>query len=302
MPLSHVTGLVANLATMARTAGTLVVMPQFRAADFLALAARERMTHTVVVPAMVALCLLRPDFAAHDLSAWRIGGYGGAPMPVPTIARLARHLPGLRLMNAYGATETTSPVTLMPPHLTAALPDSGGSPPPGTPLLVVDEAGREVAPGEVGEILIHGAQVVRGYWNNPAATGEGFVGGAWRSGDLGSVDPDGYVSVLDRKKDMINRGGYKVFTAEVESVLAGHPAVAECAVVARACPVLGERVHAFVVPRGDGLDPQALRGHCAAHLADYKVPEGVTLLPEPLPRNANGKVLKRLLRERLAGA
>ena len=302
VPLSHVTGLVANVATVARCGGSLIILPAFKAPDFLALAAGERMTHTIIVPAMYNLCLLQPEFGAYDLSAWRIGGYGGAPMPTPTIERLAEKLPGLQLMNAYGATETTSPTTLMPPRFTASRGDSVGKPVPGATVIVVDEAGRQVPPGEVGEIWIGGPSVVRGYWNNPAATTDAFTGGFWHSGDVGSIDADGFVRVLDRKKDMINRGGHKIFTAEVETVLVGHPDVIECAVVATPCPVLGERVHAIVVPRGEGITEAALRRFCAERLSDYKVPESITLRPDPLPRNANGKVLKRALRDEVASS
>lgn len=301
VPLSHVTGLIANITAMVRVAGCLIIMPAFKASDFLPLAARERMTFSVLVPAMYNLCLMQPDFAVHDLSAWRIGGYGGAPMPVPTIERLAERCPGLHLVNAYGATETTSPSTLLPPRFTASHGHSVGLAAPGVEILVMDEAGRAVAPGETGEIWICGPHVVKGYWNNAAATAEAFTAGFWHSGDIGSMDADGFVQVLDRKKDMINRGGYKVFTAEVETVLAGLPGVVECAVVAVPCPVLGERVHAFVVTQEEGVpDGAAIRAWCAERLSDYKVPETLTLGTAPLPRNANGKVLKRVLREGLS--
>ena len=299
VPLSHVTGLVALIASMLRCAGTLIVLPEFKAPQFLALAARERMTHTVMVPAMYNLCLLQPDFGRHDLSAWRIGGYGGAPMPLPTIARLAESLPGLGLMNAYGATETTSPATLMPAAETAAHSDSVGRVVPCGEIAVMDDAGREVAPGETGELWIKGPMVVRGYWNDPQATAREFTAGFWHSGDIGAVDAQGFVRVLDRKKDMINRGGYKVYCAEVESTLLGYPGVVEAAVVAVPCKVLGERVHAFIT-HGDSLEEKALKAYCAAHLSDYKVPETFTFRTDPLPRNANGKVLKRELREALA--
>lgn len=302
VPLSHVTGLIANVTCTVHAGGTLVIMPAFRAADFLALAARERMTQSVMVPAMYNLCLLQPDFDSHDLSAWRIGGYGGAPMPTPTIEKLAARCPRLQLINAYGATETTSPSTIMPPRFTPTHGHSVGIAAPGVDLIVVDDAGREVRRGEVGEIWIRGAHVVKGYWNNPTATADGFTAGFWHSGDVGSVDDDGFVQVLDRKKDMINRGGYKIFTAEVETVLVACPGVVECAVVAVPCPVLGERVHAFVVTDGDDPAAQAIRAWCAARLSDYKVPETLTLQVEPLPRNANGKVMKRVLREQVPSA
>ena len=299
VPLSHVTGLVALIATMLRCAGTLVIMPEFKAADFLVLAARERMTHTLMVPAMYNLCLLQPDFERHDLSAWRIGGYGGAPMPLPTIERLAQSLPRLGLMNAYGATETTSPATMMAAADTARHSDSVGRVVPCGEIAVMDDDGREVAPGETGELWIRGPMVVRGYWNDPAATAREFTAGFWHSGDIGSVDAQGFVRVLDRKKDMINRGGYKVYCAEVESTLLGYPGVVEAAVVAVPCPVLGERVHAFITRENAAMEEKALKEHCASHLSDYKVPESFTFRTDPLPRNANGKILKRQLREAL---
>ena len=193
--------------------------------------------------------------------------------------------PQLALMNAYGATETTSPTTLMPAEDTVARRDSVGLPVPGAEVRIVDE-----------EIWIGGPMVVKGYWANPEATAREFTDGFWHSGDLGSVDAQGYVRVLDRRKDMINRGGYKVYSAEVEGVLAEHPAVVESAVVGFPCPVLGERVRAVVTVR-EPVAADALRAFCASRLADYKVPEAITVRSDPLPRNANGKVLKRELRD-----
>ena len=299
VPLSHVTGLTAGIAVMTRTAGTLIIMPVFKAAEFIALAAAERMTHTVMVPAMYNLCLLDPGFARADLSRWRIGGYGGAPMPEVTIRRLAELLPNLNLFNAYGATETTGPVVLMPPSESLARRTAVGRAVPVTDMVVMDENGRQVTPGETGEIWLKAPNVAAGYWNNPEATADSFVAGYWRSGDLGAMDADGYVSVLDRVKDMINRGGFKIYSVEVENWLAAHPGLIEAAVVAKPCPVLGERVHAFVVPKGAAPGIGDLKAHCAGHLADYKIPETFTMLDEPLPRNAAGKVIKRDLRGRV---
>jgi acyl-CoA synthetase (AMP-forming)/AMP-acid ligase II len=298
VPMSHVTGLTAAIAAMVRVAGALIILPAFKADDFIRLAAAERMTHTVMVPAMYNLCLLSATFASADLSAWRIGGYGGAPMPEVTIARLAERLPTLKLMNAYGSTETTGPVVLMPPDFGLARRGALGCAVPPCDVRIMDDGGQEVPAGETGEIWLRSPNVVKGYWGNPAATEEAFVAGYWRSGDLGAVDADGFVSILDRKKDMINRGGFKIYSVEVENVLSAHPDVIEAAVVARACPILGERVHAFLVARGGTVEVDAIRRHCAGQLADYKIPETVTVLDAPLPRNANGKVLKRELRAR----
>lgn len=295
VPLSHVTGLTAGLALMARVAGTLIVMPTFKAEVFLELAARERMTHTVMVPAMYNLCLMQPQLDELDLSEWRIGGFGGAPMPEITIRQLAEKLPGLRLFNAYGSTETTGPVVLMPPDQMAVRRTAVGRAVPVAEIRVMDEDGREVPTGEAGEIWLRGPNVVPGYWENPEATREGLVAGYWRSGDIGVLDADGFLTLLDRAKDMINRGGFKIYSVEVENVLSSHPLVEEAAVVARPCPVLGERVHAVVVG-SEEFDLARLRAHCVGKLADYKIPESLTLRAEPLPRNAGGKVLKRELR------
>ncbi|MDA9430931.1 class I adenylate-forming enzyme family protein [Bradyrhizobium sp. CCBAU 51627] len=301
VPLGHVTGVVANITTMIRCGGALIIMPEFKAADYLKLAARERVTYTVMVPAMYNLCLLQPDFDSYDLSSWRIGGFGGAPMPVATIEKLKATIPGLKLMNCYGATETTSPSTIMPGALTASHIDSVGLACPGARIIAMGPDVRELPPGEIGELWIASASVIKGYWKNPKATAESFTAGFWHSGDLGSVDAEGFVRVFDRQKDMINRGGLKIYSAEVESVLAGHPAVVESAIIAKPCPVLGERVHAVVVTRVQ-IGSDDLRSWCAAQLSDYKVPETMTVTAEPLPRNANGKVVKRQLRELLIGA
>jgi O-succinylbenzoic acid--CoA ligase len=295
VPISHVTGLVAILLPLLHLGGTVVMLREFKAPDFLALAARERITYTLVVPAIYNLILRAPEFASHDLSGWRIGGFGGAPMPEPTIVELAGKLPGLIPVNAYGSTETTSPATAMPLGLQAEHLDSVGRVLPCADIRVMDDAGFEVAPGAPGELWIAGPMVVPGYWDNPEATAKEFVGGYWKSGDIGSIDAQGYVRVFDRKKDMINRGGYKVYSAEVESVLVSHPAILEAALIGVPDPVLGEKTHAHIVPRSP-LDADAVRRHCAAYLADYKTPDFVTLRSEPLPRNPNGKVLKRLLR------
>ncbi|MGH6917852.1 MAG: class I adenylate-forming enzyme family protein [Geminicoccaceae bacterium] len=299
-PANHVIGLVATLLTMVHVGGSTVLMRAFKARQLLELVAAERVTVIGMVPAMYHLCLLEPDLAAFDLSSWRIARFGGAPMPEATIARLAALLPHLQLMNAYGATETGAAITLMPFGHAARRPDSVGRAVPCAEVRIMDPSGREVPRGEPGEVWIKGPMVVPGYFANDVATRDAFVAGYWRSGDIGAIDEAGYLRVLDRLKDMINRAGYKVFSAEVENVLHHHPKVLEAAVVAHPDSVLGERVHAFVTARDGGLDVHELRAFCAARLADYKVPEFVTIGGEPLPRNAAGKVLKAALRERIA--
>jgi long-chain acyl-CoA synthetase len=304
VPASHVTGLIANISTAVGAGACTIIMPAFRASDYLKLAAAEGLTHTILVPAMYNLCLLDPDFEKYDLSKWQFGGYGGAPMPVATIDALAKKVPSLGLQNTYGATETTSPTTMIPPQYTRDHLDSIGVPLPCAEVKIMDDAGCEVSSGETGEIWIGGPMVVKGYWNNPEATAKEFTAGFWHSGDLGSIDEQGFVRIFDRKKDMLNRGGFKIYSVEVENLMMSFPGVLEAAVVGKPCPVLGERVHAFVyaeLPLNGtaGLDAQALRDFCAAHLADYKVPESIVIESQPLPRNPNGKLMKRSMREKL---
>ena len=297
VPASHVTGLIAIIATMLHLGGAIVIVPAFKAGPFINLLAAERISHTMMVPAMYTLCLLQPGFASADLSAWRIGSYGGAPMPVATIDAINAVLPGLLLINAYGATETTSPATLMPMGHTRAHADSVGVALPATTIRVMDEAGRELPAGVAGELWVGGPMVVPGYWANPEATAAAFTAGFWHSGDLGSVDAEGYVRVFDRQKDMLNRGGYKIYSVEVENVLMAWPGMVEAAIVGKPCPVLGERVHAVLHAPGLARDDAAIRQFCAERLADYKVPETFNWSDSPLPRNANGKLMKRLLRD-----
>jgi acyl-CoA synthetase (AMP-forming)/AMP-acid ligase II len=294
-PATHVTGLVAIMLSMVRTGGATIILRTFQAEEFIKLAAAEHMTYALMVPAMYHLCLLRTNFADHDLSSWRIGGYGGSPMPAATIEALSKLLPNLSTCNCYGATETTSPSTMMPLHDGVDHVHTVGKPAPCADIRIMDEDGREVPVGTSGEIWISGGQIVTGYWNNPEATREAFVSGYWLSGDVGAMTASGYVQIFDRKKDMINRGGYKIYSAEVESVLAHHPDVAESAVVAYPDPVLGERVRAFIFTEDDTLTGEDIAAHCGEWLSDYKVPDIVTFIDQPLPRNASGKILKRAL-------
>ncbi|ABE38427.1 AMP-dependent synthetase and ligase [Rhodopseudomonas palustris BisB5] len=302
VPLSHVTGLVGvSYATLA-AGGCVVLMRQaYKTADFLALASRERITYSILVPAIYTLAAMHPEFDRYDLSAWRIGCFGGAPMPVPTIEMLAKRLPNLQLRNAYGATETTSPTTIMPQACWRDHMDSVGQVIPYAQVRVMDADDNEVAPGEPGELLISGPMVVPRYWQRPDANAKDFVDGYWRSGDIGSIDAEGFVRVFDRKKDMINRGGFKIFSAEVENVICGIDGVLETAIIGTPDPVLGERVNAIVVTsEGAAVSERDVAAYCAARMSDYKVPESIIIRSEPLPRNANGKIQKTVLRETIA--
>jgi len=296
VPASHVTGVLIILLVMVRTAGKSVMMRGFKARRFLEIAEAERMTYNLIVPAMYTLCLMDETFDQRDLSAWRLGAYGGAPMPATLAEELATRLPHLSLMNVYGATETTSPAVMMPSDQVRSRLNQVGKPMAYMDIVVMDENGREVPRGEQGEIWIAGPNVVPKYWNKPDANRDNFVNGYWKSGDLGAMDKDGYLAVFDRKKDMINRGGFKIYSVEVENTIMAHPAVVEAGVVGKPCPVLGERVEAFAVLK-EPLEEAALKDYCAARLSNYKVPDNITFVEGPLPRNPNGKLLKTALRE-----
>ena len=295
VPMSHVTGLIALVHAMVHCAGTLVVMPAFKASEFIDLAARHRMTYTLIVPAMFNLCLLAPNFETADLSSWRVAGYGGAIMPEATLERIAEKLPKLKLLNCYGATETTSPAAIMPPDETVKRKEFVGLAVSCGDILVMDADGVQAPHGQPGEIYIGGAMVAPGYFNDPEATEREFVAGYWKSGDLGSWMRRaicGYRSHEGRDQprriqDLCLRSRER--PARASSGRRGRGR-------GKPCPVLGERVHAFVVLR-HAVEEAELQRHCAGVLADYKVPETFRRLEGTLPRNANGKVLKRSLRE-----
>jgi len=299
LPISHVSGLVTLLLTTLHVGATCAIAPAFKADAFLAFMEREAATYTLLVPAMYSLCLLSPELATRKLGAWRIGGYGGAPMPVSAIEALALALPNLGLVNAYGATETAAPTSVSPVVSDIAHASSIGAPLPCVDVRVMNDDGIEVPCGEEGELWIGGPMTVPGYWNNPAANRDSFTAGYWHSGDIGRMDAEGFLYIVDRKKDMLSRGGYKIYSLEVENRLMAYPGVIEAAIVGKPCPVLGERVHAFIHAPDIAIDEAALRRHCAETLTDYKVPESWTWSAQPLPRNANGKILKRSLRDGL---
>jgi len=218
--------------------------------------------------------------------------YGGAPIAPDLVARLAKAFPQARLGNGFGLTETSSVSTFLP-HEFVAHADSVGFPAPVCDVRL-DAAG----PDGTGELLVRGPNVVQGYWSKPEATAETFAEGWLHTGDVARIDGDGLLYIVDRMKDMINRGGENVYSIEVENVLAGAPGVGEAAVVAVPDEMMGEKVGAVIVPTaGRQLDFNAVLHHCRAHLADFKVPQYIALREDPLPRNPSGKLLKTQLRE-----
>ncbi|MCF8034078.1 MAG: long-chain-fatty-acid--CoA ligase [Desulfarculaceae bacterium] len=298
VPLFHVTGLHSQLVAFAYVGGTCVIMRAYNTAAMIELMARHRVTVTFKVPTMYTLMLVNQALPANDLSALRLACYGGAPMAPETITQLQDRL-GVDLINAYGLTEATSLVTALPPCDALRKAGSIGLPTTGNRVKVVDDQDQELPAGAVGELLIKGPMVVQGYWNKPEATEAALKEGWLHTGDFARIDPEGFVYIADRKKDMIIRGGENVYSIEVESALVTHPGVLEAAVVPRAHSIFGEVVHAFVVcAPGAAPSEDEIITHCAGVIADYKVPASVSLVAE-LPRNPGGKVLKNALKEQV---
>jgi len=301
VPFFHATGCHAILVSNTAFGGKLVMMHKWDPERALELIERERIASFGGVPAMVWQVLESPSFGKRDLSSVTSVGYGGAPAAPELVRRIKEAFPKVSPGNGYGLTETSSITTYNGGDDYVRKPESCGVPVPVCELKVVDPAGNELPQGEVGELWIKGPNVVKGYWNKPEATAETFTDGWLHSGDLARIDEEGFVTIVDRAKDMLIRGGENVYCVEVESVLYDHPAVMDAAVVGLPHRVLGEEVGAVVqVVAGSDVTEDDLRKHVALHLAGFKVPVRIELRWEPLPRNANGKILKRQLKEELA--
>lgn len=296
VPLFHVTGLIGQFLSMAFVGGTTVIMRTFDAAEAVRLLDAERITYMIAAPTVFTMMRQQPGYRAAGQTL-RTVGYGGAPTPPDGIAAMRAWLPNATLQNAYGMTETCSPTTVSPAGEELRRISSVGWPVPIADLRTVEPAtGRECEPGEVGELWVWGPMVVPGYWANPEATAASMGDGWLRTGDLARIDADGYVTIMDRIKDMINRGGEKIYCVEVEDVLSAHPGILEAAVVGVPDATYGEAVKACVVPRaGATVDPEDVRRWVAARLAKFKVPREVAVM-DALPRNPNGKVIKSALR------
>jgi long-chain acyl-CoA synthetase len=296
-PLFHVTGIFFQFLHMVSVGGTNVLIRRYKTLPLLELMEKEKITFFIGVPTMYIMMLSRPEFKNFDLRHWRIGAYGGSIMPDSTIVQLTETLPNLRLFNSYGATETTGSSTALPSQYARSHAKSVGIPFPTVECKIMDEQGREVPRGTIGEIWLKGPNVVKGYWNNPQATAAEITDGFWHSGDIGCVDEEGLIYLKDRKKDLINRGGEKIFSIELENVIFSHPKVEEVAVVGVPDELFGEQVKAVIVPKeGVTVDGEEIRNYVRDRLADFKVPKYVSIVRE-LPRNPGGKVIKAKLRD-----
>jgi len=297
-PLFHIADFPFTFASPAF--GTCqVTIPKFSPQAFCETVARERVTHTVLVPTMINLLLQYEELKSFDLSSLENLGYGGSPIAPELIHRIRELLPEVKLLQVYGLTETGFLSGLQDhEHIEGRL-ESCGRPCPGIELRVVDDSGKEVEQGRPGELVTRGANVMHGYWNNPKESGLAFSDGFFRSGDIGYQDAEGYFYILDRLKDMIVSGGENVYSGEVEAVISQHPAVREVAVFGIPDPKWGELVMACVVLKpGNSLTADQLIAYSRKSLASYKIPRAIEFSKMDLPKSGSGKILKKTLRER----
>jgi long-chain acyl-CoA synthetase len=293
LPLFHAYGATVLLLEPLSIGATVAVEPRFVPEAILRAIARHRVTVFAGVPSMYAVLAATPR-PALDFSAWRLCISGGAPLPV-AVADAFEAKYGLPIYEGYGPTECAPVLTVNPPFGARKL-GSVGPAIPQVELRVVDDRGTPLRPGEVGEIVARGPNVMQGYLNRPVETAEALRGGWYHTGDLGRVDEDGYYYIVDRKTDLILVGGLNVYPREVELVLESHPGVAETAVIGVPDPVRGEAPKAFVIPKnGQAVTTQELLQWCRQRLANYKVPRSIVMIPD-LPRTVTGKILKSAIR------
>jgi long-chain acyl-CoA synthetase len=299
-PLFHVTANNCGAYAVTSGGGKLVLMYRWDPKVALTLIEKERVTVMSGVPVMSRELITHPDFAKHDLSSLMSLGGGGAQLPPDLVHKIDQAVATARPNTGYGMTETCGIITAVAADFFVDKPASAGPAMPDFETQCVDDEGVAVPVGQVGELWVRGAQVIKGYLNRPEATAESITEGWLHTGDIARIDEDGFIFIVDRKKDMVLRGGENVYCAEVEAAFYRHDSVAEVCVFGVADERLGEEVAAAVVVReGHVLEAEILRDHCAAIMARHKIPRYIWLLSEPLPRNANGKFLKRQLRDTL---
>jgi long-chain acyl-CoA synthetase len=294
VPLFHATGCHSILLSQAFFGGTLLFMRRWDPEVALDLMERERVTAFSGVPTMVWDIMNSETLDRRDLSSVRSFGGGGAAAPPEVVRRIHERFPRTGIATGYGLTETSSVTTSISGSDYVERPNSVGVPVPVCEVRIVDTDGRDMPAGADGEIWIKGPNVVPGYWRRPEETGEAFSDGWLHSGDIGRLDQDGFLYIVDRVKDIIIRGGENISTIEVESALFEHPAVLDAAVFATPHPSLGEEVGAAVRLRpGMTVSVDELREHAAAKLAAYKVPAHLWVTAQAFPRSGTGKTLKR---------
>jgi long-chain acyl-CoA synthetase len=296
LPLYHVFALTACLSFVLKGAQSVLVANPRDLRTFIDVLKHTRFTAIIGVNTLFRALLDAPGFGAIDWRHLKVAVAGGMAVQRVVAQRWKDHT-GVALMEGYGLTET-SPVAVANPIDIETWSGQIGMPIPSTEAAVLDDAGRPVAPGEVGEICLRGPQVMKGYWQRPEETAQVFTHDGWlRTGDMGVMDAHGHFRITDRKKDMIIVSGFKVFPNEVEDVVALHPGVLEVGAIGVPDARAGEAVKIVVVPKDPALTADALLQHCRQHLTGYKVPRFVEFRSEPLPKTPIGKILRRALRD-----
>ena len=296
LPLFHI-GALIDVVIDVHVGSTTVLMKAFDPLGFLRMLQDEKINSFLAVPAMLQFMLQVPTIRTFDLSSVRWALCGTAPVPVPLIQAWTQF--GIAIQQVYGLTECAGGAAVLSSERALEKIGSTGLPMFHTDIRVVDAQGRDAAADEVGEILIRGPHVIRAYWNNPQASADALRDGWLHTGDLGRLDAEGYLTIVDRKKDMLISGGENIYPAEVESVLTALPQCAEVAVIGVPDPAWGEAVCAVVrLKDGQSLTLDEVVAHCSGKLGKYKIPKKLIVSAEPLPRNPTGKLLKRLLREK----
>ncbi len=292
LPLFHVFGLTCGLNASVRAGATLTLIPRFEPGKALEVVARDKVTVFEGVPTMYGAILHHPDAPSTDMSSLRTCVSGGSSLPEQTLTEFESTF-DVQILEGYGLSETSPVASFNMPDMTTK-PGTIGRAIPGCEMKLIGDDGQDVGPGEgVGEIAIRGDNIMKGYWNKPEATEEAIPDGWFRSGDIASVDEDGFYTIVDRKKDLIIRGGMNIYPREVEEVLYTHPDVLECAVVGVPHPELGEDVGAAVsLQEGAKGDVDEIQQYVKDRLAAYKYPRTVWVLDE-LPKGPTGKILKR---------
>ena len=302
-PLFHVTANNCAVYRVTAVGGTIVLMYRWDAGEALRLIEQERITSAGGVPVMGRELINHPDFDKRDTSSLLAISCGGAQVPPDQVRNIDDRIATARPGTGYGMTETCGIITSVAGDFFVDKPDSAGPAMPNFEVKCVDDAGNEVPIGELGEIWVRGSSVIKGYINRPEATAESITDGWLHTGDIGRVDEHGFIYLVDRKKDMVLRGGENIYCVEVEAAIYHHPAIAECCVFGVPDERLGEEVGTAVYLKpGTSITADELRAHCAERLAKFKIPTHVWISPEPFPRNASGKFLKREVREKLISA
>lgn len=298
-PLYH-SGGVTYLNAITLLGGTHVLIPGFEPGEVLATIERERITALLGVPTMYQFLLRHPEVGKHDTSSWRVGVFGAAPMPAETIENLLARFPGVSFFQQCGQTEAGPTGIYSTSAQVRSRPQSSGHlAQPFVEARIVDESGADVAAGEIGELVLRGEAVMKGYWRRPDATAEVLRDGWLHTGDLLQLYSDGAMRLVDRLKDVIITGGRNVYSAEVEQALAGHPGIADCAVVGRPHPDWGETIVVVLTPReGHQPDLESVREYCRSRIAGYKLPRELHIAP--VPRTPSGKIQKHLIRQELS--